>query len=72
MLCTLMSYWKKTKRSTRGRPIRMQGNSPSLETRVFTSVSFKDLERNALFSEGLGQRKTAEARSSDEYVHDGD
>lgn len=58
--------------STQGRLIRMQGNSPSLETRVFTSVSFEDLERNALFSEGLGQRKATKARSSDEYVHDGD
>ena len=49
----------------------MQGNSPPLKTRVLTGVSFKDLEGNALLSEGLGQRKTAKACSSDEYVHDG-
>ena len=60
------------KHSVQGRLIRMQGNSPSLKARVFTRVSFKYLERDALLSKGLGQRKTAEASSNDQDVHDSD
>ena len=50
----------------------MQGNSPSLKARVFTRVSFEDLERDTLFSKGLGQRETAEARSNNQDVHGDD
>ena len=63
---------EKVKHYVRGTIVRMQGNSPSLKARVFTRVSFEDLERDTLFSKGLSQRETAEARSNNQDVHSDD
>lgn len=49
--------------------LRVYSNSPSLKARVLVCVTLENLERNALFSEALGEAEPTEASSNDEYVH---
>lgn len=47
----------------------MQCDCPSLGPCIFIGITLKDLRRDPLFTEALGECETADARSNDEYVH---
>ena len=52
--------------------LRVQSNCPPLKTRVSVHVALKNLKRDALLSEALGECKAAHAGSDNENVHAGD